>query len=202
MARAKRAPRRATSSSWSFNAAGVIDGLRAVANNPNDVMRPSLYAGVKVMYDAATLAAAAISPGKTGTGRLARSIYHVFSQDNSDQTRVTYHVSWRKSTVAYNAAPHGFLLEWGFERRYQAIRLKNGNWVTLKSPEARKNGWSKPPRSASQATKDAYYRVRKNPVIEEGNFFLRDTYIMRYQDAVQAVQDAFPLEYRRALGLG
>lgn len=190
---------RTKSGSWKFDADAAIRGLETLRDNVHDILRPALYDAVKIMYDQTVLNAAAISPGKGGSGRLARSIYHVFSQDNSGPNKVSYQISWNKTNKA-KAAYHAHFLEFGFTRRYQAIQLKNGDWITLRSAEARKNNWVKPGRNSSQAEKDKYWmRREKGVVFEQGHYFLRNAYSSSFQRAAAAFREALPRELDRIL---
>ena len=44
-------------------------------------------------------------------GTLKKSIYQVFSQDNSDKSKATYHVAWN-----HQECPYGFMVEFGTSR--------------------------------------------------------------------------------------
>jgi Flp pilus assembly protein TadG len=109
--------------------------------------RPAAQAAAQVLYDEVKRNVAAI-PGKTG--KLAQSIYQVYSQANSSDGRATYHVSWNA-----RKAPHGHLVEFGHVQRYVTYVGSDGNFYTAKRPSAR--GKRRPGRGASQATKDEYY---------------------------------------------
>lgn len=69
------------------------------------VIRAGSQAAAQVFYNEAKNRV----PVKSGT--LKNSIYQVFSEDNSDKTKATYHVSWNRSK-----APHGHLIEFGTSR--------------------------------------------------------------------------------------
>lgn len=66
------------------------------------VIRAGSQAAAQVFYNEAKNRV----PVKSGT--LKNSIYQVFSEDNSDKGKATYHVSWNRSK-----APHGHLIEFG-----------------------------------------------------------------------------------------
>ena len=190
---------RQSTASWNFNAKGVIDGLRSVAENPVELARPAAYAAAKTFYDQAVVNAAAVSPGENGTGRLADAIYHVWSADNATDSKAVYHISWNKTSKG-KGAPHGYLIEFGYNRRYQAIKLRNGSWITLRAPEARRNKWRKPSRSASQAEKDAYWMPRKDgPTYHLGRFFLRNAYNTAFQQALKAAQQELATQVRNRM---
>jgi HK97 gp10 family phage protein len=100
-----------------------LDGM---ASTVEDASRPAAQAGAQVLYDEVRRNVAAI--GKK-SGNLERSIYQVFSKDQSAQGRATYHVSWNA-----RKAPHGHLVEYGHVQRYKVVvNKKTGKWVTLKS---------------------------------------------------------------------
>ena len=69
------------------------------------VIRAGSQAAAQVFYNEAKNRV----PVKSGT--LKNSIYQVFSEDNSDKGKATYHVSWNRSK-----APHGHLIEFGTSR--------------------------------------------------------------------------------------
>ena len=78
----------------------MFDGLSDKAKD--SLSRPVAQAGAQVFY------AAYRAKGPSNTGNLRRSIYQVFSKDNSGGPVAEYHVSWNHST-----APHGFNVEYG-----------------------------------------------------------------------------------------
>lgn len=90
--------------------------------------RPAAQAGAQVIYDHARLNLQdnsstkghwfhGTSFKKTGqkywmpAGNLRDSIYQVYSKDNSDESKSTYHISWNASK-----APYGFMVEFGTSR--------------------------------------------------------------------------------------
>lgn len=147
-----------------MNTAGLDRMIESLAGELEKAVRPAAQAAAQVLYDDVKKNIAQI--GKV-TGNLDRSIYQVFSQDNSNDRKATYHVSWNALK-----APHGHLLEWGHIQRYQAYTNKAGEWKTMIRPEM--IGKPKPKRKASQAEKDAYYVLRKDgPVQWVGKAFIR-----------------------------
>lgn len=74
-------------------------------------VRPAAQAGAQIYYEQVKANVAAL--GKV-TGNLERSIYQVYSADNSSQTSATYQVSWNHRT-----APHGWLVEYGHYQYWQ-----------------------------------------------------------------------------------
>ena len=96
-----------------------LDKLNAVVNS---AVRPAAQAGAQVFYNEVKLRAKRgneiryLKGGKKGNGTrpaglLASAVYQVFSTNNSDEQKATYHVSWNKKT-----APHGYLVEFGHSR--------------------------------------------------------------------------------------
>jgi hypothetical protein len=127
-------------------------------------VRPSAQAGAQVMYDEVQRNVNAL--GKK-TGNLAKSIYQVFSRDNSRPLRAEYHVSWN-----YKKAPHGHLVEFGHLQRYVTYIDKRGQWKTLVRPEMR--GRPRPKRNAPLSVKDAYYvPLKGGPRLVGAKAFLR-----------------------------
>jgi HK97 gp10 family phage protein len=100
-----------------FDTSALADGLDALGAAAEANSRPAAQAGAQVLYDEvvqrAPVAKAPVKrKGKTiQPGALRRSIYQVFSADNSGQKRATYHVSWNAKK-----APHGHLVEFGTSR--------------------------------------------------------------------------------------
>lgn len=139
----------------------LLDGL---VGDVEEAVRPAAQAAAEVLYQEVKRNVATL--GKV-TGNLDRSIYQVYSQDNSGPARATYQVSWNQ-----NKAPHGGLVEFGYIQRYATYLGKNGNFYTAVRPEAR--GKPKPRRRASQAEKDAYYVPRAGgPVQIAARSFVR-----------------------------
>lgn len=122
-------------------------GMHELADGAEAAVRPAAQAGAQVFYNRVTA-----NVGKLGkrTGNLAKSIYQVFSADNSGQGRAQYHISWNQ-----RKAPHGHLVEHGHVQRYVTYIDKRGQWKTAVRPEMK--GKPKPKRSAPLAVKDAYY---------------------------------------------
>lgn len=96
----------------------LADGAEAAA-------RPAAQAGAQVLYDAVMRNVASIG---NVTGNLSRSIYQVYSKDQSGEGIATYHVSWN-----HVKAPHGWLVENGHLQRYKVYLGKDGKWYTNKS---------------------------------------------------------------------
>lgn len=99
--------------------------LDELADQAEEAARPAAQAGAQVLYDAVARNVASI--GKV-TGNLARSIYQVYSKDQSGPGSATYHVSWN-----HRIAPHGQLVENGYVQRYKVYMGKDGNWYTNKN---------------------------------------------------------------------
>lgn len=99
--------------------------LDALADEAEAAARPAAQAGAQVLYDAVMRNVASI--GKV-TGNLGRSIYQVYSKDESGPGSATYHVSWN-----HVKAPHGWLVENGHLQRYKVYLGKDGKWYTNKN---------------------------------------------------------------------
>lgn len=94
-----------TAFSIRFDATAADAGLDQIGEEMKARLRPAAQAGAQVLYDETRLRVPVRS------GLLRSAIYQVFSQDNSDPTRATYHVSWNA-----RKAPHGHLVEFGTSR--------------------------------------------------------------------------------------
>lgn len=107
-----------------------IAGLEASVNSWRDevqgAIRPAAQAGIQVLYESARRKVRRSTKGhwfhgtsfrKNGTkywfepGSLFRSIYQVYSKDNSNDQVATYHLSWN-----YKEAPYGHMVEYGTRR--------------------------------------------------------------------------------------
>jgi hypothetical protein len=106
------------------NIAGIDSLLDQLADTAEEAARPAAQAGAQVLYDAVKRNVAAI--GRV-TGNLDRSIYQVYSADESEQGKATYHVSWN-----HIKAPHGGLVENGHIQRFKVYLGKDGKWYTDK----------------------------------------------------------------------
>lgn len=131
----------------SADLSGLNDLLSDLGERVELAARPAAQAGAQVLYDAVQRNVASI--GRV-TGNLASSIYQAYSRDHSGPGRATYHVSWNA-----RRARHGHLVEYGYTQRYATYIGSDGRWHTAVRPEMR--GKPRPPRSANQAVKDAYY---------------------------------------------
>jgi hypothetical protein len=140
--------------------------------------RPAAQVAAQVLYDEVLRNVRRLG---TVTGNLARSVYQVYSQDNSADGRAVYHISWNR-----RKAPHGGLVEFGHVQRYATYIGKDGNWYTAVRAEMR--GKRAPSRTASQAVKDAYYVKLPVPKQVAAKSFLRSAAIKLPQarDAAEA----------------
>ena len=135
-------------------------GMDELADGAEAAVRPAAQAGAQVFYDRVKANVAKLG---RKTGNLAASIY----QDNSNQQRAQYHISWNE-----RKAPHGHLVEYGHVQRYVFYIDKRGQWKTLVRPNMK--GKPKPGRYASQALKDAYYvPLKGGPRIVAPKAFMR-----------------------------
>jgi hypothetical protein len=105
-----------------FDATGALAGLDALGEAATKAARPAAQAGAQVLYDEVNINVAKIN---RVTGNLASSIYQVYSKDNSDEKRATYHVSWNA-----RKAPHGHLVEFGHIQTRKAYVGSDGKWYT------------------------------------------------------------------------
>lgn len=97
--------------------------------------RSAVQSGVQLIYDEALrLVPVASKPtrykGRTyAPGRLKAAIYQVYSADNSNATKVEYHISWNK-----RKAPHGHLIEFGhWTKKVGKYGPLQPTWVPPKS---------------------------------------------------------------------
>jgi hypothetical protein len=67
------------------------------------------------------------------TGNLHRSIFWAKRKSESTDSRAVYIVSFRHKGSAGGGGNHGFMVEFGYIQKYKVIRLKNGEWRTLKN---------------------------------------------------------------------
>jgi Flp pilus assembly protein TadG len=162
----------------SVDMASVYGMLEEMGDAAEAAVRPAAQAAAQVLYDEVRRNVAAI-PAKTG--KLAQSIYQVYSQTNSGAGHATYHVSWN-----VRKAPHGHLVELGHIQRYVTYVGRDGNFYTAVRPEAR--GKRKPGRGASQAVKDAYYVPLPAPRQVPARSFVRRAEV-KFPQAAQAAAD-------------
>jgi HK97 gp10 family phage protein len=107
-----------------FDDAALQAALTELGAKATEFVRPAAQAGAQVLYDEVKVNAEKI---RRKTGNLASSIYQAYSQDNSDNTRATYHVSWNA-----RKAPHGHLVEFGHLQTRKAYIGSDGKWYTSK----------------------------------------------------------------------
>jgi len=107
-----------------FDKSGLDAGLDAVLARARAAVRPAAQAGAQVYYNEVKLNVSRI--GKK-TGNLDSSIYQVYSKDNSNKDRATYHISWNNQK-----APHGHLVEFGHIQTRKVYVGSDGNWYTSK----------------------------------------------------------------------
>jgi HK97 gp10 family phage protein len=102
-----------------FDAKSLDDYLDRLGDGVDEAVRPSAQKGAQILYDYVRRNApvsehahmfygthAVYGPYKPGS--LRDAIYQVFSNDNSGQSKATYHVSWNHKKV-----PYGFMVEFG-----------------------------------------------------------------------------------------
>lgn len=155
--------------------------LAELGDQAEAAARPAAQAAAQVLYNEVETNVDAIGQK---SGNLKRSIYQVYSLDNSGPGFATYHISWNHSK-----APHGYLLEMGHIQRYASYVGKDGRWHTAIRPD--KQGTPKPSRTASQAVKDAYYVPRPGgPVHWIGKAFIRRA-TSKFRQAQAAAEAVF-----------
>lgn len=158
-----------------------LDGLNslidALAGEAKEAIRPAAQAAAQVLYD--NVKGNVEKIGRK-TGNLASSIYQVYSESNSNENRAVYQVSWNAKK-----APHGGLVEYGHLQRYAVYQRRDGKFITR--VRAGMKGKRKPPRRASQATKDAYYVPLPQPVQVAAKPFIRPA-IDKFDAAAKAAE--------------
>lgn len=160
---------------------GFLGYVDALQDGCEVAVRPAAQAGAQVMYD---LVKTNVNALGQKTGNLRKSIYQVFSRDNSGPVRAEYHISWNNKK-----APHGHLVEFGHVQRYVTYIDKRGQWKTLVRAEMR--GKPRPKRTAPLSVKDAYYvPLKGGPRLVGARAFVRSAItpgnIRRSQDAMVA----------------
>lgn len=139
----------------------MLDGI---GDDCDAAARPAAQAASQVLYDRVKQNVGSL--GKV-TGNLDRSIYQVYSQDNSGTGRATYHISWN-----HRKAPHGHLVEFGHIQRYKYYKGADGKIRPMVKPEMM--GKPAPGRNASQAQRDAYYVALPTPIQVPAKSFVRN----------------------------
>ena len=175
-----------------FKLVGASQPTKALQEVIRYAIRPAAQSGAQVFY---TEVRANVSQLGTKTGNLKNSIYQKFVPEESNATKATYHISWRKSggdkKNGLAAAQHGYLVEYGHVQRYEIV-LKTkgkyaGRWIPLVRPEMW--GTPRPKRRSSQAVKDAYFLPRRNgPVQWLGAAFLRNAAASQNMIALRTAQ--------------
>jgi hypothetical protein len=94
-------------------------------------------------------------------GALRDAIYQAYSERLSVGGREVYHVSWN-----HRKAGHGYLIEFGYFRKFQVIKTKSGRYITTKIPLAA-------------------------PVQMPAQPFLRPAYDAKGDDATRAARERF-----------
>lgn len=100
--------------------------LAELGDAAKEAVRPAAQAGAEVLYEAVKRNVENRPESKTGN--LKNAIYQVYSKDNSNEFKATYHVSWNS-----RKAPHGHLVEYGYKQKYRVVYdEKKQRWYTLK----------------------------------------------------------------------
>lgn len=142
----------------SFDAGGAMTALDEIQAGLASLVRPAAQAGAEVLYREVKVRVGSI--GRV-TGNLSESIYQVYSRDNSNETRATYHVSWNA-----RKAPHGHLVEYGHVQTRKVYIGSDGRWYTSpeKLPNPRRVGarpflrpaWDAKGKMAAEAMRSRY----------------------------------------------
>lgn len=154
--------------------------LQGLGDEAEEAARPAAQAAAQVLYNRVKQNVGAL--GRV-TGNLDRSIYQVYSQDNSGPGRATYHVSWN-----HRKAPHGHLVEFGHIQRYKYFKGPDGNVRPMVKTSMRDK--PKPGRGASQAQKDAYYVLLPTPIQVPAKSFIRNA-ASEFGKAATAAEEVF-----------
>lgn len=104
-----------------FDDSEVQAWLSQLGESAKDAVRPASQVGAEVLYREVLARVPVSTEGHWfyGTnqkyyfeaGTLRKSIYQVFSEDNSTGLKATYHVAWN-----HRKAPYGFMVEFGTSR--------------------------------------------------------------------------------------
>lgn len=104
-----------------FDDAEVQAFLDELGEAASEEVRPAAQAGAQILYNEVRVRCPVSDGAHTfyGThskylfpaGTLRDSIYQVFSKDNSNEKKATYHIAWN-----HQKAPYGFMVEFGTSR--------------------------------------------------------------------------------------
>jgi hypothetical protein len=172
---------------FNIDLSGAFAALDKVAEHSKTLLKPAAAVTAQVFKNQAILNVNRI--GKV-TGNLASSIYMGFVESLSNSKNAVYRVSWDT-----RRAPHGMWFEYGYYRRYQTYKGKDGDWHTMKRPEA--YGKRKPGRKAPQSVKDAYWVTLANPHRTEAYAFLRNAYDSRLDNAIATGKVFYETEMKK-----
>jgi hypothetical protein len=115
----------------------INDIFNEVVDVCEEALRPAAQAGAQVLYDQVKRNVNRLEPhpySGFGNNILKNAIYQVYSKDNSNQQKATYHISWnlRQGTQTMRA-PHAHLIEFGHLQKYKAyMDEETGKWYTRK----------------------------------------------------------------------
>lgn len=144
-----------------LDTSGLDAYLDELGDEVEAAVRPAAQAGAQVLYEAVKVNVAALG---RYSGRLAKSIYQAYSEEQSGDGVAVYNVSWNA-----RKAPHGHLVEYGYLQRY--VYGPDGM-----GPLVRPGMEGKPrPKSGgrNRAALDAYYITLPAPKHVPGKFFVR-----------------------------
>ena len=115
-----------------FDFSSLAADLDAITEAAREAVRPAAQAGAQVYYDEVRARVPVSKRGhyfygssykKSGQkyyfspGSLKAAIYQVYSKDNSDENKATYHISWN-----HQKAPYGFMVQLEFGSRRGAAQ--------------------------------------------------------------------------------
>ena len=122
-----------------FDFSSLEAKLDAITDAAEEAVRPAAQAGAQVYYDEVRARVPVSARAHKWRGKLYQpgtlkaAIYQVYSTDNSDETKATYHISWN-----HKKAGHGYWIENGNRRQaaqpflrpsYDAMRTVAGEAV-------------------------------------------------------------------------
>lgn len=115
----------------------IDDIFNEIVDVCEEALRPAAQAGAQVLYDQVKRNVNRLEPHPySGYGKniLKNAIYQVYSKDNSNQQKATYHVSWNlKRGTQTMRAPHAHLIEFGHLQKYKVVYNEETNkWFTRK----------------------------------------------------------------------
>lgn len=108
---------------------GVIESLDDDYETLKENTRPAAQAMAQIFYENAR---GNVMRLNSITGNLLNAIYQKHDDDSLEDGISRYIVSWRTSGSGLAKAPHGHLIEFGYQQNF-ARYFKNGQWYTNKN---------------------------------------------------------------------